>query len=366
MQFWIINSILVSVISIIFTGWLIPKILLIAFRRNLFDKPDERKIYYGLTPRLGGLAFYPVITLSLALVLGLNLLLGYDEILSLFRDNSMQIIFFLCSLTVLYLVGMADDLVGVRYTAKFAVQLISAILLIISGLYVNNFHEVVGIDTIPMWLSFVVTIFVVLFIVNAFNLIDGIDGLASGLGAIACLFYAVVFFLIDEYFYLFVSVATLGVIIPFFYYNVFGDVNKQKKIFMGDTGSLTIGMIFSFLFIKLLMVDDISSIGNFNIFLLAFSPLMIPCFDVVRVVIHRLKNKKNPFLADRNHIHHKLLAVGLSQRKAMMLILLTAFLWVMFNLTLMLFLDVNVVLLIDIAIYTFVNMWLTKKINKQK
>ena len=145
----------------------------------------------------------------------------------------------------------------------------------------------------------------------------------------------------------------------------FGDVNKQKKIFMGDTGSLTIGMIFSFLFIKLLMVDDISSIGNFNIFLLAFSPLMIPCFDVVRVVIHRLKNKKNPFLADRNHIHHKLLAIGLSQRKAMMLILLTAFLWVMFNLTLMLFLDVNVVLLIDIAIYTFVNMWLTKKINKQ-
>ena len=365
MQFWIINSILVSVISIIFTGWLIPKILLIAFRRNLFDKPDERKIYYGLTPRLGGLAFYPVITLSLALVLGLNLLLGYDEILSLFRDNSMQIIFFLCSLTVLYLVGMADDLVGVRYTAKFAVQLISAILLIISGLYVNNFHEVVGIDAIPMWLSFVVTIFVVLFIVNAFNLIDGIDGLASGLGAIASLFYAVIFFLLNEYFYLFVSVATLGVIIPFFYYNVFGDVNKQKKIFMGDTGSLTIGMIFSFLFVKLLMVDDISSIGNFNIFLLAFSPLMIPCFDVVRVVIHRLKNKKNPFLADRNHIHHKLLAIGLSQRKAMMLIVLLAFLWVIFNLLLMLVCDVNVILVIDIVIYTLVNMWLTKKINNK-
>lgn len=364
MQFLFVNVIVIFVVSVIFTSWLIPKILLIAFRRNLFDEPDERKVYCGLVPRLGGVAFYPVIILSLAFVLGGNLLHGNEDVLFLFKNNSIQIVFFLCSLTILYIIGLVDDLVGVRYMTKLVVQLISAILLIISGLWIDDFYGVFGVTIVPMWFSFGVTIFVVLFIVNAFNLIDGIDGLASGLGAVTSLYYAVIFFLLNEYFCLFVSVATLGVIIPFFYYNVFGDVNKQKKIFMGDAGSLTIGIIFSFLFVKLLMVEDVSSIENFNIFLLSLSPLMIPCFDVVRVVIHRLRNKKNPFLADRNHIHHKLLAIGLSQRKAMMLIVLTAFLWIIFNLVLMLVFDVNIILIIDIVIYTFVNIWLTKKINK--
>ncbi len=366
MQFWIVNSLIIFVISVIFTGVLIPKILLIAFRKNLFDKPDERKIYVGSTPRLGGLAFFPVIAFSLALTLGVNFVFGNEFILSVFEGNLLSLIFSLCSLTILYLVGIADDLIGVRYTAKFFVQIVAAILLISSGLYIDNLYGILGLFSLPLWVAYIFTIFVVVFIVNALNLIDGIDGLASGLSAMACLFYAIIFFLLGEYFYVFVAVATLGTIVPFFYYNVFGDVKKQKKIYMGDTGSLTIGLILSVLFIKLFTISDFSFVNDINVVVLAFSPLLIPCFDVVRVVIHRLKNKKNPFLADRNHIHHKLLDVGFSARKAMMLIVFGALFCVGFNILLSLNLNVNIVFAIDIVLYTLFNIWLTSRINNYK
>lgn len=366
MQFWIVNTIIVFCVSAFFAGWLIPKVLLIAFRRNLFDQPNERKIYYGSIPRLGGLVFYPVITFSIILVFGLNLFCGNNEILDILKTNSIQVIFFFCSLIVLYIVGLADDLVGVRYPAKFASQVLAAVLLICSDLNVTNFCGLFGLYDLPFWFSCLFTVFIILFIVNAINLIDGIDGLASGLSAVACLFYALVFFCVGEFLYLFIAVATIGVIVPFFYYNVFGDVSKQKKIFMGDTGSLTIGLILSFLFLKLSSIQVLPFACDINVLFLAFLPLMIPCFDVVRVVIHRLRNHKNPFLADRNHIHHKLLNIGLSSRVVMVLIVSVAILWIVLNLFLLNIFNSTIVLFVDVLCYVLFNIWLTSKIKKYK
>ena len=141
---WILSSISAMLLSILFAGILIPQILLVSFRRRLFDEPDERKIHKGAVPRLGGIAFTPVICFSVSLILGLAYLVGDKSVECAMSDNARAVAFGYCSLLMLYLVGMADDLIGVRYRAKFVAQIICAVLVIAGGLWINNLHGVFG------------------------------------------------------------------------------------------------------------------------------------------------------------------------------------------------------------------------------
>ena len=282
--FWTVNSILVFIVCALSAGVLIPQILLISFRRNLFDMPDERKIHQGVVPRLGGIAFKPVVFFSVALLLGMCQLLGYGDMLGGIVSESRSLTFGFCSIMVLYLVGMADDLIGIRYRAKFVVQIACGLMIIAGGLWLNNLHGLFLIYNMPEWMGWSLTVLAVVFIINAINLIDGIDGLASGLCGVAMLFYGVIFLMAYEYIYAILAFATLGVLVPFFYYNVFGDAKRGRKIFMGDTGSLTIGMMLCILSLKICRCfPEGTSDGLPNVFVLAYSPLIIPCFDVVRV-----------------------------------------------------------------------------------
>lgn len=349
MNSWIFIYAAAAALSIIFTGIIIPKILLIAFRKELFDKPDPRKIHKGTVPRLGGFAFTPVVLFSMAFIIGLCDGFGLGISQNLLNFNVVTICMGFCALLMMYLVGMADDLIGVRYRAKFVVEIICSILLIFGGLGVTNFDGVLLIHHIPVWIGYPFTVLAVIFVINAINLIDGIDGLASGLSAIAFVLYGIIFAVLGHYFFAALSFATLGVLIPFFYYNVFGNAEKQKKIFMGDCGSLTIGILIVFLGLKLWQlpnckVDD----GLPNYFIVILSPLIIPCFDVVRVFMFRIRHKNNPFMPDKNHIHHKLLATGLKQRSAMMSIVGVSLLICAGNTALSYALNVNLILLIDI------------------
>ena len=192
------------------------------------------------------------------------------------------------------------------------------------------------------------------FIINAINLIDGIDGLASGLCGVVMLFYGLVFFIIGEYIYALLAFATLGVLVPFFYYNVFGDPTKKNKIFMGDTGSLTIGMMTCILSLKLLNGFPVNP---------SMQQPIIPCFDVVRVYLHRVRNGKNPFLPDKNHIHHKMLAIGMKQRTAMITIVLISVCFTLCNILLSRYVDVTLLFMLDIIIWTLGNLWLTRRIR---
>ncbi len=128
MDYWILNSTIAFLLCITFAGFLIPQILLISFRRNLFDEPDERKIHHGTVPRLGGIAFTPVICFSISLLLGMSILFGDARLLGLMTYNSRSLAFGFCALFLLYVVGMADDLIGIRYRAKFVVQIICSSL----------------------------------------------------------------------------------------------------------------------------------------------------------------------------------------------------------------------------------------------
>lgn len=363
---WIANDLISFSIALVLAGIIIPQILLIAFRKKLFDDIDERKIHKGVVPRLGGIAFFPSILFSIAIVVGFNLKFFGLETFGILTDSMVPVYFMICAVLLMFLVGMADDLVGVRYVAKFIVQIIASILIVVSGMSIDNLFGFLWMQELPVWFGWLVTSFAVVYVVNSINLIDGIDGLASGLSTVAFVFYAVIFFYAGEYVYSMLASAAAGTLFPFFYYNVFGNANKQKKIFMGDTGALTTGMIMVFCAIAVLHVDRNVFASDYNPVVMAISPLIIPCFDVVRVYLHRVERHRNPFLPDKCHIHHKLLALGLNQRTALCVIMAWAVLFIVVNVVLSPYCNPTVLIGADILIWTLANVALSKAIARRE
>lgn len=363
MDNWILNDIIAFFISLVLAGIIIPQILLIAFRKKLFDEIDERKIHKGVVPRLGGIAFFPSILFSFSIVIGFVLKsLGLTDISFTF-NGIVPFFFMICAVMLMFLVGIADDLIGVRYMAKFVVQIIASILIVCSGSYIDNFYGFLWIHDIYPWIGWIATAFMVVFVVNAINLIDGIDGLASGLSTVAFIFYSIIFYFAGEYAYSILAAAGAGTLLPFFYYNVFGQVDKQKKIFMGDTGALTTGMLLIFCAIEMLHLGSVPVSMDYNPVILGISPLIIPLFDVVRVYLHRVLRHQNPFLPDKSHIHHKLLALGLNQRFALIAIMLWSMFFIVINLLLSSYINPTFIIIADVAVWILANVLLSHAIS---
>ena len=300
---------------------IIPRILVISHKKRLYDVPDARKVHTMPVPRLGGLSFFPVILMSMFLVIGFRLYFWDMDTSSLSFNMLYEYLFLFVGMTLLYLVGVCDDLVGVGYRYKFAVQIAAALLLVLSGNWFDSFGGLFGIYSVPAWMGMPFTVFIVVYITNAINLIDGIDGLASGLCCIALSVLSVIFFLRGQYVYALLAICTLGILMPFWCYNVFGNANRGHKLFMGDTGSLTLGYVISFLIIHMSVTNEVSPTLSNPYMVIAFSTVLVPLLDVIRVVLHRLREHKNPFLPDKNHFHHKLLRTGMRVRMVMVTIL---------------------------------------------
>lgn len=300
---------------------IIPRILVISHKKRLYDVPDARKVHTMPVPRLGGLSFFPVILMSMFLVIGFRLYFWDMDTSSLSFNMLYEYLFLFVGMTLLYLVGVCDDLVGVGYRYKFAVQIAAALLLVLSGNWFDSFGGLFGIYSVPVWVGVPFTVFIVVYITNAINLIDGIDGLASGLCCIALSVLSVIFFLCGQYVYALLAICTLGILMPFWCYNVFGNANRGHKLFMGDAGSLTLGYVISFLIIHMSVTNEVSPTLSNPYMVIAFSTVLVPLLDVIRVVLHRLREHKNPFLPDKNHFHHKLLRTGMRVRVVMVTIL---------------------------------------------
>lgn len=363
MAFWVENYFMCLFVSVVLAGIIIPNIMKIAFKRNLFDDVNERKIHKGVVPRLGGISFLPAFIISLCIVVGCNIRLATPGLHDILNPSLVPLFFLICALMLMYLVGIADDLVGVRYRAKFLFQIIAGGLILVAGCWIKNFYGFLGIYEIPTIIGWVVSVFLVVYVVNAINLIDGIDGLASGLSAIALAFYSYLFFEAGQYVYALLSGSTLGTLIPFFYFNVFGSPERHTKIFMGDTGSLTIGTMLAFLTIEIFNVPIDAFPYKENLFVVAIAPIIVPCFDVARVFTHRLRNRHNPFLPDKCHIHHKLLALGMHQWQALICILLCDALLILFNLILSTYLNPTLIIILDIFVLIVFNICLTRRIR---
>ncbi len=361
---YIIISAFVS--AVILGRIIIPNILIISLRKRLFDVPDERKVHKRPIPRLGGVTFFPVILFSLCVFTAVRLMTGHGPADTSTTDLVCEFLFLTGGLTLLYIVGIADDLIGVRYRKKFLVQIISAAMFPLSGLYINNFYGLFGIYLIPAEVGIPLTMLLVVFITNAINLIDGIDGLASGLSMVALLVFGVLFVHFHMWSYAMLAFVTVGVIIPFFSYNVFGSADLGRKIFMGDTGSLTLGYILSFFVIKYCMYEpDMLLTMKTSPVLVSFSVLMVSCLDVIRVVLRRARNKRALFMPDKTHIHHKFLAMGFSPRRALVTIQLMSACFCAFTIVAILYMNNTLVFVIDVVVWTLLNLWFDHVINRK-
>lgn len=350
-------------LSLVLGLMIIPKILLISYKKRLFDLPDSRKVHQVPVPRLGGISFFPVILISSCFILGVRVSTGFPIV----ELPAHEFLFFTVGGMMLFLIGVADDLIGVGYRYKFLVQIIAAFLIVCPGEWFNTLGGLFGIYELPVALGVLFTLFVVVYITNAINLIDGIDGLASGLSCIALFVLGIICMVEGDEIYAQLAFATLGVIVPFWFYNVFGNAKRGHKLFMGDTGSLILGYIISLLVIHLSR-NDMSEANEeaHSHMVLAFSTLIVPLFDVVRVVIHRLREGKSPFLPDKNHFHHKLLRTGMRPRQVMVTILFIALFFIGINGLLADMLNITILLMLDIVLWTLMQLGINRAIRRRK
>lgn len=345
---------------------IIPGILVISHKKRLYDVPDARKVHTMPVPRLGGLSFFPVILMSMFLVIGFRLYFWDVNVSGLSFNMLYEYLFLFVGMTLLYLVGVCDDLVGVGYRYKFAVQIAAAFLLVLSGNWFDSFGGLFGIYSVPVWVGVPFTVFIVVYITNAINLIDGIDGLASGLCCIALSVLSVIFFLRGQYVYALLAICTLGILMPFWCYNVFGNANRGHKLFMGDAGSLTLGYVISFLIIHMSVTNEVSPTLSNPYMVIAFSTVLVPLLDVIRVVLHRLREHKNPFLPDKNHFHHKLLRTGMRVRMVMVCIIAISAFFILLNSSLAWRVDITYLFFLNLFCWSILHVGLNGLIKRNR
>lgn len=294
--------IITSLISFTIGYLFMPVVIDIAKKYNFVVSPNKRTSHQGEIPNVGGI----------------NIFISFLLPVFLFSSSSLfEIQFILMGLFIILIVGFIDDLINIRVFWKFFGELLAGFfLMVITDIRLSSLHGFLGIYELPLVWSYILSLFVFVVIVNAMNLIDGIDGLASGLGILYSLFFGIYFHLVGHNDLAITAFAMVGSLVVFFIYNVFSNKNK---IFMGDSGSLLLGYVFNvFIFSFCEMNAKGVTPEKYQMIAapaVAFTILIVPLFDTLRVMITRIKKGFSPFKADRNHIHHLMLSLGLKHRQ---------------------------------------------------
>ena len=307
----------------------------IAIERNLFDKANERSVHNGRVPRLGGLMFIPVLIFSVSFLslLSSSTLSSYIGWLG---DWHLPSSWFAlqAGLLIVMIVGFRDDMIGMRYSYKFVGQLLAALILMLLGKSYGllSLLGVVHTSDFGVWIDYVQVILDLLFVltlINSFNLIDGIDGLSSGLSIIAFICYTMLFIAQGERTSAILCLVMIAILLAFLRMNLLKQSVKRTKMFMGDTGSMTLGFMLATV---VLMLPTSLDGGEHRVSLMpALAPLMIPLMDLVWVFTARIMAGHNPFLADKTHVHHRVMATGLSQRQTLVVLLVLSLIYVGLN-----------------------------------
>ena len=351
------------VIAMMIGIYTIPRIVRLSHELHLYDLPDSRKVHTIPGPRRGGGAFLPTVIISIAIVVAVASRFGITFGALSEAGAPQHFVAYLAGAMMLYCLGIYDDVHGVGYKLKFAIQIFAAFLLCISGLWIASLDHIFYIDRIPYWIGMPLTVVFVVYITNAINLIDGIDGLASGLSAIS-LFVAIMLCMMSgDIIWAMLAIAYLGVVLTFFCFNVYGGKNK---VFMGDAGSLTLGYTLSFIVLHFWQAHPVWNPYLHNIGIIILSTLIIPMLDVVRVMMSRIRDGRNPFLPDKNHIHHKLMRTGLSGRMTMLTILLISALFIVANYLVASFLSQTLMVILDILFFILMHLIINFFIRKKE
>ena len=348
-------------LSMVCGAFFTPAILDFCKRKKLYDIPNERKVHTKAIPRLGGISFFPSMMLAFSIML---VIMAHTKA----EESSINIwsASYLAGLAVIYIVGIVDDLIGLKAMTKFTAQIFSACLLPMTGLYINNLYGLFGIYEIPEFVGIPLTVFLIVFIDNAINLIDGIDGLASSVSLLAMggfLAYFVHYGVFMNTYSILVA-GMMGALVAFIYFNMFGTTERNTKIFMGDSGSLSLGFTLGFLAVKTAMDNEEAWAFRPEAVLVPITLLFVPTVDVVRVTFYRLFHHRPVFDADKNHIHHKLMQTGMSQHQALFFILVLSSVIIATNYTLFPDCPTTLILALDIVIYSLVNLWMNRQIKK--
>lgn len=279
----------------------IPSIIHIALKKNLVDMPNERSSHTSRTPSLGGIGIFAGTVFSIVFWLPFQ-----------YFDNLQ---FTLAAFIIIFLIGAKDDIISISPKNKFLGELFAAAILVLkANVRLTSLYGFFGIYEMPEYMSILLSIFTILVIINGFNLIDGINGLSASLGLLITGVFGVWFFLIGSIEFSILAFALFGALLAFLKFNI-----TPAKIFMGDTGSLFIGMICSILAIHFIEIQSYLSNSPYTFKSapsVAIGILILPLFDTLRVVILRLIDGKLPFNPDRRHIHHLLIDAGMSHMQA--------------------------------------------------
>ena len=280
----------------------VPSIIFVAKSKDLLDRPNHRTIHQLLTPRLGGVAIFA----------------GFVSAVTIFGDMGDGVQQLVAGCLVIFFVGIKDDIVSVSVFKKFFLQVLATgIIMFMADVHITSFQGLFGIYQLEPNFSYPFTFLVIIGLTNAINLIDGLDGLAGSIVLTISIAFGT-YFLVYQSPYAYVAFALAGTIIGFLRYNF-----SKASIFMGDTGSLVCGFIISVMAIKFVELKVVDSAPA-----LAIAILIIPVFDTLRVFALRVIKGVSPFSPDKNHIHHKLLSLNLSQIAVVSLLVLVNLLFI--------------------------------------
>lgn len=291
-----IVSALIALISV----WVIhPRLVKLALLKGIVDNPNHRKLQRIPVPVLGGVAVFFGISLSLGTV-------------SSFYDSG-SLCIFLGLMTVMLYVGTIDDIMGLSASVRFAVEIFCIVLLMfVCQISINDFHGLWGITRISLWIAVPLTLFITVGIINSINLIDGVNGLSSGFCIMSSIIFGYFFYYVDDSSMAILAAVCGGALIPFFLHNVFG---KTSRMFIGDGGTLVMGMVMSIFVIHILDAESqLTILSERGIGLVPFTMavLAIPVFDTVRVMSSRIYRGRSPFMPDKTHLHHLFIYLGFS------------------------------------------------------
>ncbi|MDP2188213.1 MAG: MraY family glycosyltransferase [Sphingobacteriaceae bacterium] len=289
------------VMAFLITYYSVPSIITLAKLKKLYDEPNHRKEHVTRIPTLGGLALFVGFFFSFVFWSAGLKITGFNAIVA--------------ALLILFVVGIKDDLFPMPAWKKLAAQILATLIVVIRGdIRITNLYGLLEIHDLPYWVTVVISTIAILTIMNGFNLIDGINGLAAGIGVIVLGTYAYWFYQMNDVVFVFLCLTLIGSLFAFLRYNF-----STASIFMGDSGSLVLGYMISIITIRFIQE---SRVHEPNIFfsiaaaVYAFNLLIIPLFDTLRVFTVRLLKGRSPFAADRNHIHHTLIDIGLNHKQA--------------------------------------------------
>lgn len=308
--------ILVFITSFVVVLYSTPALIKVAILKNLIDLPsEERKIHKRAIPTIGGIIIYAATLFSFSLWYNIEELHEY----SLIYESVKEFQILIATSLVLFFVGVKDDIIGTAPVKKLFAHVVVGLILILMGhVRITGLHGVFGVEEIPDWGSIFLSLFTYIVVVNAMNLIDGVDGLAAGVGFLATVFFGTWFVFANEYTLASLSFALAGSLLGFLVFNF-----SPAKIFMGDSGSLIIGMFIYVLSAELIEypADRLDNFWvNVSNPIFAIAALIYPLTDTLRVFIIRALKGQSPFSADRNHLHHRLIDCGYSHAKTVIII----------------------------------------------